>query len=444
MPSHLRYHLILRRSFVWIFCWVIALLFVLMAWQLSTRLFSHLNESQYQRIAKNAIEGRELLRAESGALPPTKTVSYSSSHWSTVPVGTLRINPQLLSEQLDGVEQIQAQVLAVLLKQLRTAEVEGVILSTPWEPLSEGENMGQFALILELKQFSQHALGLRAALKASPENLLPSLTPYRIPEENCLGDIDQLPAANTLFPHLGQLGMDCPVSVDWVLEESLFSSVEEGYSFPLFFRWQGEVYPTLPLFYYMRLKQLNSDDVKLQLGKKLILGDKEWPLDSKGRIALTHAEVKDYSLSDLMNTEQSRMEGVPRHFVVEHELARAEKEPKVLANKAATLSLLLGSRQQNDDVMEVLDTRYFFLSDLSGLDYTFAAYGAALLFLLLWRLLRRRSLLTIAIVGGLLLLSLELFARLFITRGFFFDISAAGGVVVIFMMLCCGRKIFAS
>ncbi len=444
MPSRPRYYLVLRRCITWLLCWGIALLLLTLAWQLSSRLFSHLNESQYQRITENALAGRELLRAEAGSTPPTKTVCYTSSHWSTVPVGTLRINPLLVRDQLDDMEQMQAQELAVLLQQLRSAEVEGLLLSTPWESLPEGENMGQYALMLELTQFPQHVLGIRGALKASPENVLPSLAPYRIPDENCLGDISQLPAANALFPHLGELGMDCPVTIDWVLEESLLATVEDGLSFPLFFRWQGEVYPTLPLFYYMRLKQLRPEDVKIQLGKKLILDGKEWPLDDKGRIALTHSDVRDYSLSDLMNTEKLRLEGVPSHFFVEHELEHAEKEPAVLANKAATLSLLLGSHQQKDDVVEVLDTKYFFLTHLSSVYYSSAAYVAALLFLLLWRLLRRRSILTITAVGMILLLGVEGLARWLMMRGHFFDISTAGGVIVLFVLLCWGRKIFTS
>ena len=197
------------------------------------------------------------------------------------------------------------QELSVLLDKLRRRGYTALALSAP---LAWDDNSGEMArelLCHMVEQFPQHAVGLRGRTAALADATPRALTQYAIPAQNIQGAATGLPSANKPFPTALADSPDAlPFhwAADW-LEDEPATHAATARNLPLLARWNGAVVPTLPLRLAMERRGLSAENVQVEMGRQIHIGDFSLLIDTQGCTELIAESAVKIPLADLLKED---------------------------------------------------------------------------------------------------------------------------------------------
>ncbi|MBQ7022556.1 MAG: hypothetical protein IJN29_03180 [Akkermansia sp.] len=234
------------------------------------------------------------------------------------------------------------QDTAVLLNKLTAQGVRHLAVSAPftWQnPPAIARQM----VAMRLGAFSSVAVGLRGRTAAEADFTPTVLRSWAIPSDHIEGDTSGLPAANRAVendlyqtPEAANLGW----APDRLEEERLTQNPGHptDRTFPLLARWNGEIFPTLPLRLAMQIKGLTPADLRVRIGRDIRLGNITLPLDERGRTRLTRAEAVVCQLADVVDGKVPTSKQTPIMLMAQP--AGGKAEPERVKQLAATISQL--------------------------------------------------------------------------------------------------------
>lgn len=183
--------------------------------------------------------------------------------------------------------------LAVLLHSVKDAGAGAVGLSLPFSWGKKTEPLALRTLREKITDLPHAVLGLRARMVPRPEFLPKELENEAIPASRIIGDVSLFPSANAVVP--GRMpfwvGAKETWAIDRIEDDALMNeTAEDGCSVPLFIRWHGDVYPTMPMKLAWLILGVRVDEVTLKPGDCLTWRGVTLPLDSRGRTVLKGGE----------------------------------------------------------------------------------------------------------------------------------------------------------
>lgn len=200
------------------------------------------------------------------------------------------------------------QELATILHCLASYHaVSQVVLSSPLSWSDAQNNTVHLMLNNSMSSLKHLFVGVHGNNSVQAEPIPPFLRTCAIPQ-NCLsGDPSALPTTNASYPFQlppSDISVPCP---DFTEDELLSADDASSHalSLPLLMRRNGEVFPTLPLCVAMHQLGLKSDDIRVQFGKSLRLGNRVLPLDFHGRTPLGNAQVQSVPLRTVLQPPPS-------------------------------------------------------------------------------------------------------------------------------------------
>lgn len=249
------------------------------------------------------------------------------------------------SEAADGAELAlpKIQELATLVHCLTTKHsVQAVAVSVPLEWQDSDDRMAHYMLGKALREARCVVVGMAgrtAALAApTPEGLADA-----IPPDHISGSVGTLASANTPLPYCLPAQDAQPLyAPDYVEDEPLTHGEDaaQGLSLPLIMRWNGAVLPTLPLRLALAAQGLTAADVRVRMGKSLMIGRKIWPIDAHGRTPLGAARAQAMPVETALTAPRNAPS--PAYAVISHAFSPTHSGQRG-ERLAATVSALLSS-----------------------------------------------------------------------------------------------------
>lgn len=240
----------------------------------------------------------------------------------------------------------EAMRWALLLRHLRQGGAGYAAVSSPFDWMGIPGDLERATLRSEVEAFAFAGFGLRGELAAGAVPAPAGMESSALDGAQVKGDCIRLPAINRLLPTMlcrADFLFSVPWGVDWVAnDERFFAESGQGWSMPLLVRWNGRVYPTLPLRLALARCGAAPVDVCAEVGKRLRIGGAEWPLDECGRIPLPKKpDSRHVSLNDVLQaTDGSGAQGAGV-VVVEEKTLETRGHAVLLAD---TLSALTAGR----------------------------------------------------------------------------------------------------
>ena len=195
--------------------------------------------------------------------------------------------------------------------------------------------------------FRSHiTIGLRAQLAAQADFTPENIRHIAIPLEQIEGDISGLPSANKCMPSILTSSAKLNWAPDWVMDEPLILMPGQHQGFPLLLRWNGEIYPTLPLCMAMETLNLRPENIRVKLGSWIKLGSRQLPLDDHGRVSVMKSKLRSLQLASVLDDPTS----IPAHVIVEHSPQQPSLGSRRLNCMARSLSSLLSVGARHIDV----------------------------------------------------------------------------------------------
>ncbi len=322
----------------------ILLLFLAALW--SKKNLMPFNEQIYERVYQQRPSEQALRLGDDEAAPQMVKVQREVYHETYPEVLSMRLDSDALSRTVMSGGDYTPQDIAVYLMRLQQCKLQALALSSPLQWELPADDMGLQALAMSLNKQQHYALGLRAQTAAMADFTPDVLSDSVIPLERVKGDISALPSANKLMPNALQDASHMSWAVDSIVGERQMENPSLGSkkSYPLLVRWNGEIYPTLPLVLAMNVLNLTSKDIYVTLGEELQLGTRTLALDDAGRCPLPEVAHREIRLEDFVDgAEDEQLEG--KVMVLEHQPAGSRSNAGRLGNLADTLSLLLATRE---------------------------------------------------------------------------------------------------
>lgn len=261
-------------------------------------------------------------------------------------VRALRLDPAALSRTVMSEGDYTPQDIAVYVNRLHALKLKAVALSSPLHWELPADDMGLQSLAWSFNKHEHYALGLRAQTAALAEFTPEVLAESVIPLDQVEGDITALPSANKCMPNALEHAQGLSWGIDLIVGERQMENPTVGSKkcYPLLVRWNGEIYPTLPLKLAMDVLGLQTKDIRVRLGHEIVLGARSLPLDDSGRSPLEGARACDLSLESFVDGHQDEsLTG--QILVMEHQPEGWQSYQGRLNNLAQTLSLLLATQE---------------------------------------------------------------------------------------------------
>lgn len=316
-------------------------------------LFSQLDGMLYQSAASYAgkTEADKVIHlAVSDDDVPQETVTFKETF---VPVDVYHHEGSRIGKlRLDSATE-NAQTFSVFLKWLSQGGVKNIAISSPLTWDKEVINAEQSLLTDSCRNdnlFTCAVLGLPSYTAKKTAKTPGQLRFCEIPSAQISGSIALLPSANRARKTYLESWPEA-LSLNWAPDlQKLPSSNTAEQSYPLLVRWNGEVYPTLPLRLAMEMKKCKPGDVKVVLGKHIQMGDLVLPLDVRGCTPIKDAATLDLN-AEAFGPGTQNAEALSCAAVVLLQ-AENEKESAIRAEKlAATLSMLC-AKQKHEVIMQ--------------------------------------------------------------------------------------------
>ena len=372
-----------------ILVWYVVLSSLLLA---GGSLFSQLDGMLYQSAA--AYAGRTeadkvIYLAQSAEDAPEETVEYRETF---VPVDVYHHEGSRIGKlQMDSTTE-NAQTFSVFLKWLSQGGIKNIAVSSPLNWDKEVVNAEQSLLTDSCRNdnlFSCAVLGLTSYTAKKTGKTPGQLRFCEIPSSQISGSTALLPSANRAVKTYLESWPEA-VSLNWAPDlQKLPSSNTAEQSYPLLVRWNGEVYPTLPLRLAMEMKKCKPTDLKIVLGKRLQLGDLVLPLDVRGCIPIKEASTVVLQANDfgpgMQNSAAKSCEAVVLLQSAD------EKEGAARAEKLAATISMLCAKQKHEVIMQNGEPERIVTPPAAYLCY------APLIDSLLWRIIAVTVLLFIAV-----------------------------------------------
>lgn len=258
----------------------------------------------------------------------------------------MRLDPAALARTVMSEGDYTPQDIAVYVKRMNTLKLKALTLSSPLHWELAADDMGLQSLAWSFNKHEHYALGLRAQTAALAEFTPEVLGESVIPLDQVEGDITALPSANKCMPNALEHAQGLSWGIDLIVGERQMENPTLGSKkcYPLLVRWNGEIYPTLPLKLAMDVLGLQSKDIRVRLGHEIVLGERSLALDDSGRSPLKGAQSRELSLEAFVDGHQDdSLEG--QILVMEHQPAGWQAYQGRLNNLAETLSLLLATQE---------------------------------------------------------------------------------------------------
>lgn len=248
----------------------------------------------------------------------------------------------------------EAMRWALLLRRLRQGGAGYAAVSSPFDWVSMPGDLERATLRSEVEAFAFAGFGLRGELAAGAVPVPGGMESFAFDAAQVKGDCSRLPSINRLLPTMlcrGDFLFPVPWGVDWVAnDERFFEESGKGWSMPLLVRWNGCVYPTLPLRLVLARSGTAPADVQVEVGKRLRVGGSEWPLDGCGRIPLPKkTDGRQVSLNDVLKEPGDHEGGRAGVVVVEERTLETRSHAALMAD---TLSALMAERSPVPERME--------------------------------------------------------------------------------------------
>lgn len=240
----------------------------------------------------------------------------------------------------------EAMRWALLLRHLRQGGAGYAAVSSPFDWVGMPGDLEQATLRSEVEAFAFAGFGLRGELAAGAVPAPVGLESSALDGAQVKGDCTRLPAMNRLLPTMlcrADFLFPVPWGVDWVAnDERFFTESGRERSMPLLVRWNGRVYPTLPLRLALARSGAVPADVHAEVGKCLRIGGAEWLLDDCGRIPLPKKpDSRHVSLNDVLKVMDGSGAQGAGVVVVEERTLETRGHAALLAD---TLSALTAER----------------------------------------------------------------------------------------------------
>ena len=240
----------------------------------------------------------------------------------------------------------EAMRWALLLRHLRQGGAGYAAVSSPFDWIGVPGDLEGATLRSEVEAFAFAGFGLRGESAASAAPVPEGMEASALDAGQVKGDCSRLPSMNRLLPTMlcrADFLLPVPWGVDWVAnDDRFFSRSGQAGSMPLLVRWNGRVYPSLPLRLALVRYGAGAKDVCAEVGKCLRIRDMQWPLDEAGRIPLPgQTGSRPVSLNEVLKVQDAvggRVAGV----VVVEERSLETRDHAVLM--ADTLSALTAVR----------------------------------------------------------------------------------------------------
>lgn len=288
--------------------------------------------------------------AESEETAPKEQIEYKENF---VPTDTYHHEGARIGKIYLSAAEDNAQNLAVYLKWLAQGGVEHVALSLPltWE--KEVVNAEQSLLTDTCRSdnlFKNAVLGLSCYSAKMASKTPGQLRFCEIPANQISGSTALLPSANRAKKNYLESWPDA-VSLNWAPDLLKMSSFKDAtQSYPLLVRWNGEVYPTLPLRLAMEMKKLKPTDIKVVLGKHIRIGDLVLPLDSRGCVPLSQASTVELKWDSFgPGAESKPAQGCEAVVMLQPE---DDKDASERLNKLAATVSMLCAKQTHEVIMQ--------------------------------------------------------------------------------------------
>ncbi len=236
--------------------------------------------------------------------------------------------------------------LAVLLRCVKDAGAGAVGISLPFSWEKKTEPLALSTLGEQIADLPYAVLGLRARMVSRPEFLPMELENEAIPGSRIIGDVSLFPAANAVMPGKTSFsgGGKEIWAIDRIEDDALMNeTAEDGCSVPLFIRWHGGVYPTMPMKLAWLILGVRAEEVTLKPGESLSWRGVKLPLDSRGRTLLCGGERCEFVATAELVDGKNQWNG---EAVLLCEPQRTESHPEAAMLKMGrTLSRLLTPTQ---------------------------------------------------------------------------------------------------
>ena len=288
--------------------------------------------------------------AESEETAPKEQIEYKENF---VPTDAYHHEGARIGKIYLSAAEDNAQNLAVYLKWLAQGGVEHIALSLPltWE--KEVVNAEQSLLTDTCRSdnlFKNAVLGLSCYSAKLASKTPGQLRFCEIPANQISGSTALLPSANRAKKNYLESWPEA-VSLNWAPDLLKLSSFKDAsQSYPLLVRWNGEVYPTLPLRLAMEMKKLKPSDIKVVLGKHIQIGDLVLPLDSRGCVPLNQASTVELKWDSFgPGAESKPAQGCEAVVMLQPE---DDKDAFDRLNKLASTVSMLCAKQTHEIIMQ--------------------------------------------------------------------------------------------
>lgn len=195
-----------------------------------------------------------------------------------------------------------------LLNKISKAGVKNLAVSMPciWEDggCGEGHQMMLSQTVVNNTLFEHVVLGMHGRTKAMPDVTPGVLTSCAIPASHVKGAVTNLPFANCKVENDldgAEVARELVWAPDWLHDEVMTQAPAalSDRSFPLLMRWNGEILPTLPLRLAMSVRGCSANDIYVELGKEIRMGNVTFPIDRHGRLIMSGVSVQKLDINDV-------------------------------------------------------------------------------------------------------------------------------------------------
>ncbi len=300
----------------------------------------------YEQIYRASLSQMPLRLGNDNDAPKMVQTTRSISHEEYPKVLAMRLDTDSLHRTVMSGGDYTPQDIAVYIKHLRDKGLKALALSSPLQWDLKSDDMGLQSLEMIIKQMPFYTLGLRAQTAAmadfTPEEIAHSV----ISLDHVKGDISALPSANKCMPHALNNEQALNWAVDSIVGERIMENPSLGSNkcYPLLVRWNGEIYPTLPLKLAIDILGISNKDIFVELGKTLQLGNRSLPIDDFGRSTLPEVSHREILLEDFVDGKvDENLAG--QIMLIEHQPDGTRSNQARLGSLADTLSLLLATQR---------------------------------------------------------------------------------------------------
>lgn len=335
----------IRRFRIWV-CYILLSILLLTA----ASLFKPLDVFLYNKVG--AYKGIGHSRAplplleQNEAQPTLPDTIVTHRHFNCPTVTMIELQP----EQLFPAGSWILQNFFPLLNKISKAGVKNLAVSMPciWEngPRGDGHQMMLSQTLVSNTLFENVVMGMHGRTKAMPDVMPVALSSSVIPASHVQGSVTRLPFANCKVENDldgSEVSRDIVWAPDWLYDETLTQAPAalSELSFPLLMRWNGEIVPTLPLRLAMAVRGCTPNDVYVELGKEIRLGNVIFPIDQHSRLIMSGGAVQQLNINDVWDEKVKIDEKSAPHGVAVLMQPMAEKDAEGrLRCVASTLSQL--------------------------------------------------------------------------------------------------------